>query len=121
MTIPAEGYSFDLPEQYRGLVGVRKRGARRDLILLREEDPCRSGLLASLKCRKRRIPEPDEYTEFLGTLRGDDGTVRFLYAAYGREGAVGEENEDLYWRLRDRLWQVFESIRPAEGFTFQGA
>ena len=25
------------------------------------------------------------------------------------------ENEDLYWRLRDQLCLVFESIRPAEG------
>ena len=46
-------------------------------------------------------------------------TVRHvLYAIYGREGAVSEENEDLYWRLRDRLWQVLESIVPAEGWEW---
>ncbi len=115
MRITEKWYSFEMPERWRDLVGVRKKNNRVDLILLREESPDCSGLLASLKCLKRKVSKTDEYTELLGSLSCTDGERRFLYAVYGREGAVSEENEDLYWRLRDQLCLVFESIRPAEG------
>ena len=61
----------------------------------------------------------DDYTELLGSLRRTDGERRFLYAVYGRTGAVSEENEDLYWRLRDQLCLVFESLCPAERCIWQ--
>ena len=112
MRITEEQYTFELPERWNGLVGVRKRDRRVDLVLLGEEEPGCSGLLVSLKCLKRKISKPDEYTELLGMLDGEDGQHRYLYAVYGREGAVSEMNEDLYWRLRDQLWKVYESIRP---------
>ncbi len=114
LRITEDWYSFELPERWRELVGVRKRGNRVDLILLWEDSPGCSGLLASLKCLKRKASKTDEYTEPLGCLSREDGELRFLYAVYGREGVVSEENEDLYWRLRDQLCLVFESIRPAE-------
>ena len=119
MQITADWYSFELPERWRELVGVRKRIKRVDLILLREETPGCSGLLAGLKCLKHKTLKPDEYTELLGSLRRADGERRFLYAVYGREGAVSEENEDLYWRLRDQLCLVFESLCPAERCVWQ--
>ena len=119
MRITEDWYSFELPARWRGLVGVRKRSHRVDLVLLREEAPGCSGLLASLKCLKRKTSKPDEYTELLGSLRRADGESRFLYAVYGREGAVSEENEDLYWRLRDQLCLVFENLRPAERCSWQ--
>ncbi len=117
MRITEELYSFETPERWTGLVGVRKKGHRTDFVLRCEEDPSRSGLLASIKCLKRRIAKPDEYTELLGRLTGPDGECRFLYAAYGREGAVSEENEDLYWRLRDQLCLAFDSLKPGEGYS----
>ena len=121
MRIETKEYAFELPERWKGLVGVKKTKNRTNLVLLREEDPACSGLLLSLKCVRRRIPAPDAYTEFLGRLSAGDGTSRFLYAVYGREGAVSEVNEDLYWRVRDRDWELFESICPAEGFLWQPA
>jgi hypothetical protein len=117
MRITGKLYSFEIPERWTGLVDVRKKGYRTDFVLRCEEDPSRSGLLAGIRCLKRRITEPDEYTEFLGSLTGPDGESRFLYAAYGREGAVSEENEDLYWRLRDQLCPVFDSLKPGEGYS----
>ncbi len=119
MKIIEDMYSFEMPERWGDLVGVRRRGSRADLVLLREEEPGCEGLLVSLKCLKRRKAKPDEYTELLGILSGGEGERRYLYAAYGQEGTVSEVNEDLYWRLRDQLWTVFESIRPAEGYGWE--
>ncbi len=115
MRINEDWYSFELPERWRELVGVRKKNNRVDLILLREDSPGCSGLLASLKCLKRKVSKTDEYTELLESLSHGDGERRFLYAVYGQEGVVSEENEDLYWRVRDQLCLVFESICHAEG------
>ena len=119
MRITEDWYSFELPERWKELVGVRKKSSRAELVLLREESPGCSGLLVSLKCFKRKMSKPDEYTELLGSLRRADGERRFLYAVYGRESAVSEENEDLYWRLRDQLCLVFESLCPAERCIWQ--
>lgn len=119
MRITKELYSFEIPERWHGLVGVRKKGCRTDFILLREEDPSCSGLLASIRCLKRGIKKLDDYTEYLGRIDGPDGERRYLYAAYGREGSVSEENEDLYWRLRDQLCLVFDSLRPGDGYSMK--
>ena len=120
MRIETKEYAFELPERWKGLVGVKKTKNRTNLVLLREEDPACSGLLFYLKCVKRPLSKPDEYTVLLGFLREESsGERRFLYVVYSREGAVSEENEDLYWRLRDSDWQLFESIRPAKGWCFE--
>ncbi len=119
MEIAEDMYSFEMPDRWKDLVGVRRKGNRVDLVLLWEEEPGCEGLLVSLKCLKRRKTKPDEYTELLGILRGEDGGHRYLYAAYGREGTVSEVNEDLYWRLRDQLWSVFDSLRPTEGYGWE--
>ncbi|MBP5253789.1 MAG: hypothetical protein J6Z23_00115 [Lachnospiraceae bacterium] len=119
MRIQQELYSFEMPARWKDLVGARKKGRNVDLVLLWEEEPGCSGLLVRLRCLKRRISRPDEYTELLGRLVRGDGESFFLYAAYGQEGAVSEENEDLYWRLRDQLCLVFDSISPAEGVSWQ--
>ena len=121
MRYTEEWYSFEMPERWRGLVGVRKKSSRVDLILLQEETPGCSGLLVSLKCLKRKVSKTDEYTELLGCLSREDGERRFLYAIYGREGVVSEENEDLYWRLRDQLCLAFESLCPAESCCWRSA
>ena len=121
MRYTEEWYSFEMPERWRGLVGVRKKSSRVDLILLQEETPGCSGLLVGLKCLKRKVSKTDEYTELLGYLSREDGERRFLYAIYGREGVVSEENEDLYWRLRDQLCLVFESLCPAERCCWRSA
>lgn len=112
MKICADCFDFELPERWKDLVGVKRKGAWTDLCLLWEENPGCSGLLVRLKCLKRKAARLDEYTEYLGRIRVSDGKTRFLYASYGQEGCVSEDNEDLYWRLRDQLWMVFESIRP---------
>ena len=119
MRIAEDMYSFEMPDRWKDLVGVIRKGSRVDLVLLREEDPRRRGLLVSLKCLKHKKTKPDEYSELLGKLRGGAGEHRYLYAAYGREGTVSEVNEDLYWRLRDQLWMVFDSLRPAEGYGWE--
>ena len=119
MRITAKWYFFEMPERLKGLIGVRKTGGRVDLVLMQEEDPACSGLLVSLKCVKRKVSKPDDQTELLGTLTRKDGECRFLYAVYGREGAASEENEDLYWRLRDKLCLIFGSLCPAEGIEWQ--
>ncbi len=118
MRITQDMYSFELPDRWKDLVGVIRKGNRVDLVLLWEEEPACSGLLVSLKSLKRKT-KPDEYTELLGKLSGEDGEPRYLYAAYGREGAVSEVNEDLYWRLRDQLFLVYDSLRPAAGYTWE--
>ena len=119
MKIVEDMYSFETPDRWKDLVGVLRKGDRVDLVLLWEEDPNRKGLLVSLKCLKHRKTKPDEYTELLGKLRSENGEHRYLYAAYGREGTVSEVNEDLYWRLRDQLCLVFDSIRPTEGYAWE--
>ena len=121
MRITQELYSFEIPERWTGLVAVRNKRSRTDFVLLREEDPSRSGLLVSIKCLKHRIAKPDGYTEFLGRLTGPGSECRFLYAAYGREGAVSEKNEDLYWRLRDQLCLVFDSLKAGERYSWESA
>ena len=121
MKISTDCYCFELPERWKDLVGVRKKGRYTDLYLLWEEDSGLSGLLVRLKCLKRKMSSPDDYTEYICAVGTPDGDERFLYASYGREGCVSEENEDLYWRLRDQLWKVFERICPTqEGKTACG-
>ncbi len=119
MRVIEDMYSFELPGRWKDLVGVIRKDDCVDLVLLWEEDSRRRGLLVSLKCLKRRRAKTDEYTELLGELSGENGEHRYLYAAYGREGAVSEVNEDLYWRLRDQLWSVFDSLRPTEGYGWE--
>ena len=115
MKITDNWYSFEIPERLEKLVKVRKRRNHIDLVLSQEEDNGCSGLLVTIKCLKRKPSQVDDYTEFLGYLTGDNGESRYLYAAYGKEGSVSEENEDLYWRVRDKLCPVFDSISPAAG------
>ena len=119
MKITEDFYSFEIPERWANLVGAIKKKSRVDIVLLWEADTGCSGILVSLKCLKHKIKKPDEYTELLGILNSEAGDRRFLYASYGREGAVSEGNEDLYWRLRDQLWMIFDSINPADGYNWQ--
>lgn len=128
MKYSGEQYSFEIPDRFKDLIGVKRGPRRADIVLLSEDDPACSGILVSLRCRRTRIRRPDDFTELLGTLTGSDaggnggGPGRFfLYAAYGREGAVSEMNEDLYWRLRDRLWSIFDSIEAADGYSWEKA
>lgn len=53
---------------------------------------------------------PDRFKDLIGVKRGPR-----------REGAVSEMNEDLYWRLRDRLWSIFDSIEAADGYSWEKA
>ena len=121
MKISSERYSFEIPDKWKEMVGAKTKGNRTDIVLLWDEEYGCSGLMVSLRCLKRKKNAPDEYTELIGTLTGESGGKWFLYAVYGQEGAVSEANEDLYWRLRDQLWKVFESIRPNDGYSFNGA
>ena len=140
MKYSGEQFSFEIPDRFKDLIGVKRGPRRADIVLLAEDAPACSGILVSLRCRRTRIRRPDDFTELLGTLTGSDGVQPdhgappsardgngcapariFLYAAYGRDGAVSEMNEDLYWRLRDRLWSVFDSIEPAPGYKWEKA
>ena len=146
MKYSGERYSFEIPDRFKDLIGVKRGPRRADIVLLAEDDPACCGILVSLRCRRTRIRRPDDCTELLGTLKrsaSSDASVRrpdalpvsgaasdgaadgparlFVYAVYGREGAVSEMNEDLYWRLRDRLWSVFDSIEAADGYSWEKA
>lgn len=118
MKITEDWYSFEIKERWKDILGVRKKGNHVEIFLLSEENTGRSGLLVRLKLLKRKLSSTDEYTELLGRLTGENGEVRYLYANYGKEGAVSEENEDLYWRMRDRLCLIFDSISPAAGHSW---
>ncbi|MBQ6679649.1 MAG: hypothetical protein IJM76_06460 [Lachnospiraceae bacterium] len=121
MRIVQDMYYFEMPDRWKDLVGAIRKGNCVDLVLLWEEEPGCKGLLVSLRCLKNRKTRLDEYTELLGKLSGENGEHRYLYAAYGREGTVSEVNEDLYWRLRDQLCLVFDSLRPTEGYSWEAA
>lgn len=121
MEIKGDNYSFEIPEKWKDIIGTRRKGRNVDIILLWEEDTGCSGLLVRIRSLKRKLSEPDEYTEYLGRITSEDEENRFLYASYGREGAVSEENEDLYWRIRDQLYLIFDSIAPASGCLWQKA
>ncbi len=45
MKIAQNMYSFEIPDRWKGLVGVIRKGNRVDLVLLWEEDPNCRGLL----------------------------------------------------------------------------
>ena len=119
MQITLKEYSFDVPERLKDLISVRRKARYTDVVLSWEEGSGYSGLLVRLKCLKRRISELDDFTEYLGTLIDEEGRKLHLYAAYGQEGCVSEENEDLYWRVRDQLYMIFDSITPSEGYSWQ--
>ncbi len=118
MLILEEMFSFVLPDKWKDLVGAIKKSGLTNLILLSEKGSGKSGLLVSLKSLKHQKTKEDEYSELLGILiKGEQ--KRYLYAVYGKEGCVSEKNEDLYWRLRDQLWMVFDSISALEGCSWQ--
>ncbi len=119
MLINTDYYSLEIPKRWQDLVTVKKKSRYVDLVLAGEEASGHSGLLVRLKCLKGEMAKVDEYTEMLGKLSGVNGQNYWLYAAYGKEGAVSEDNEDLYWRLCDQLWLVFNSIVPAENFVYE--
>ena len=73
MRIVEDMYSFEMPDRWKDLVGAIRKSNRMDLVLLWEEDPNCRGLLVSLKCLKHRKAKPDEYTELLGKLSGENG------------------------------------------------
>ncbi|MBQ1877329.1 MAG: hypothetical protein II161_00800 [Erysipelotrichaceae bacterium] len=116
MKYETKGYFLEIPDNLTGVMGCKGRDKDVRVLMLTEED-C-SGLLASLKLYKKG-PRNRDNTEKVGTLTDPEGTIWQLYAVYGEEGSCSEENEDLYWRLVDRLWLVFESIRPQEGYHWE--
>ena len=118
MKILTEWYRFEIPDKWNDLVKARKKKSRVDLVLAWDEELGYSGRLVSLRCLKRKITGDDENTELLGNITGESGDKRYLYATYGKEGDVSEDNEDLYFRLVDQLWRIYESIEPANGYSW---
>ena len=119
MRIETARFSLELPERWAGIVGADKRRERLVLRLLWEQDPARSGILAVLRSVRDRDAVSGEGTEYLGRLTDESGACRYLFAVWGEEGACSEEHEELYFRLCDGLWKVFESIRPARGWRWE--
>ncbi len=118
MLYEADGYSFELPDRWEGIVGVVQNRLGVTFKLLWEKGRKHNGVLATLKKVKR--PEAVKRdNEQLGVLTDPSGESRVLVAVFGREGACSEDNADLYWRLFDRLYSVYKSIRPAEGYSWE--
>ena len=106
-------YAFEMPDNWQGIVRVRTRGSCTSFYLIDED---KDGLIAALKLLKRK---PAAESELIGKLTMADGTVRNLYAVYGTEGACSEDNADLHWRLVDRMYNVYVSIKPNEGYQWE--
>ena len=121
MLYETEHYTFELPEKWRRLVAVSGRSLRVAIRETAEEDPAHSGVLCVLKLLKRDRPSGTAEYEDLGLIVFPNGERRHLFAVYGEEGACGEDTADLYFRLCDGLFPVFESIRPREGHAYYRA
>ncbi len=120
MRYETRGYYLEIPDNLTWVMGCKGRDRDVRILMLTEEDEDCSGLLASLKLYKKG-PRNRENTEKVGTLTDHEGISWQMYAVYGEEGSCSEENEDLYWRLVDRLWLVFESVRPQDGYQWERA
>ena len=118
MRIDADGYSFELPANWNDIVGASRTRSGVTLRLLWEDGKSHSGVLATFKAVKRPAAVKGD-KERIGILTYPSGESRTLVAVYGCEGACSEENADLYWRLFDRLYSVYKSITPAEGYKWQ--
>ena len=84
MRFSAGRYFFEIPDKWKDIAGVRRKGARVDIVLLWEEEPGCSGLLASLKCLKRKIARPDGWDMPTGFTLG----MNFMSRPYGWEYPV---------------------------------
>ena len=118
MQIDADGYSFELPDNWDGIVGASRTRSGVTLRLLWEDSRTHSGILATFKAVKRPAAVKGD-NERIGILTYPSGESRTLVAVYGREGACSEDNADLYWRLFDRLYFVYKSIMPMDGYSWQ--
>ena len=118
MRYQTKQYSLEIPDNLVGVMGCSKKGNNVVIRLLREEDTEHSGILVTLKLLKR-ITKNMENRELIGTVMNEQGARWQMIAVYGEEGSCSEENEDLYWRLMHRLYLVYESINPVEGFYWK--
>ncbi len=117
MRLETRRFSFELPDNLCDIVGVTERRNAVTFRLLWEEE--RSGVIAVVKALKRKPSANAGEYEFIGRLTDPEGQSLGLYSFYGEEGACGEENADLYFRLCDRMYNVYKSIRPAPGFLWE--
>ena len=115
MRIDTKRFSFELPDRFKDIVGVAEKRGGVVFRLLWEEE--RSGVIVTIKALKRMPNRGD--SELLGVIAGPDDEERLLIAVYGEEGACSEENEELYFRVRDRLYGVYKSITPAPGYSWR--
>ena len=118
MRYQTKQYSLEIPDNLVGVMGYSKKGNNVVIRLLWEDGMEHSGILTTLKLLKR-IPKNMENREMIGVLRNEEGTQWHLIAFYGEEDSCSEENEDLYWRLMDRLFLIYQSIAPASGYFWQ--
>ena len=118
MRYDTRGYYLEIPANLTGVMGCKGRDKDVRILMLTEEEG--SGLLAALKLYKKG-PRNTENTEKVGILTDPEGISWQMYAVYGEEGSCSEENDDLYWRLVDRLWLVYESIQPQDGYRWERA
>ena len=119
MNIDTKLFSFDIPDNLTGVLGAAKTRGGVVFRLLCEEE--RSGIVTTVKALKRFPSRNAEGYELIGTLTEPDGSRRYLFAVWGEEGACGEDNEDLYFRLCDRMYKVYKSITPAPGCKWEPA
>ena len=121
MQYEAEGYSFEIPDSWKKVVGIKKTKNKVIIRELLETEPEYSGIVATLKTVKRKKTCVPDVCEQLGTLTSPSGETFYLFAEYGRENSCSEEASDLYWRLMDKMYTVFKSIHAAAGYSWEAS
>ena len=118
MKFETKQYSFEIPEKWKDIVGAEEKENGVILKLLREDNPSHDGILVTLKTVKDKKSITGEF-EQVGKLISNTGEVDYLFAIFGHEGACSEENEELFFRILDQLFKVYQTIQPANGYSWE--
>lgn len=120
MEVLTSKFCLVFPDKWQGVAEAKSSRGTVVIRELMEEDSAYSGIVATLKTSRRRLPVSDT-CEYLGALVSPSCGTFYLYAIYGEEGSCSEDCSDLYWRVFDGLPPVFASITPLGDFSWQPA
>jgi len=119
MKYETKRFSLEIPENLKDIVGIEENEDDVIVKLLWEEDTEHDGIIVTLKAVKDKDSITSDNIEEIGMLTSDSGETYYLIAVYGEEGACSEENEELYFRLVDKMFNVYESIEPVQGYSWK--
>jgi len=118
MQFETKQYSFEIPEKWKDIVGIEINENEVIFRLLWEDNPIHDGIIVTLKTVQDRNSISGD-VEQLGKLTSNTGEVYYLFSIFGHEGAFSEENEELFWRLSDKLFNVYRTIQPLNGYSWE--